>query len=293
MTDQPVQSYDWYRELGDLIEARGKAWFPSALQAALQTIFHYDYFLFVIFEKRRSAHILRSDFRRDDVLVALKSFQDGAYIIDPVFRLFANDRLRPGVFDVADLVANAGSLPPADVRKFARLLHDASADSGHRLIGWPDHVQETFIIVPIGATNVASISLYNAGLESEEIVDPAPLRVVFPALSKLVERHFETIAWSQHSWLDIAGFDPSKRELVKSENDQVRLFFSEQLAATLTDRETELFKRLLSGMSATAAAEDMGISLHTAKTHRRNVYRRIGHRRISELIGQYHTFLVG
>lgn len=88
------------------------------------------------------------------------------------------------------------------------------------------------------------------------------LEAIAPAIAASVARHFQTSAPDQ---------------------SLAALFATRAPLATLTPREQEVCRRILSGSSSEAISQALGISLHSTLTYRKRAYERLGISSQSEL----------
>lgn len=277
---------NWYEDIGELISAFNTEWFPQILQGALQDVFQYDYFLLVIYEKNKSLRIVRSDFRDIKIKTALQYLETENYIAEAMYRLFGAGELTPGLYDMCELRDLAAKLPSINTDNLSHMVECAKEEMGYRTIGWPRYLQETCIVADIDDHHCAAISLYNTGLTGPKKAKTSHLQTVYPAIASLVKAYFTSPfgkKWYE-TQTSIIGLN------INANPHDVRSFFFGTYKVNLTSREVEIFARLLKGSTVSAIAEELCISIHTAKTHRRNVYGRIGHGHQLELMNQFNQY---
>ncbi len=280
---------NWYEDIAELIAGFNTEWFPQILQGALQHVFDYDYFLFVLYEKNVKVRIVRSDFRDKAVNKALQYFENETFVADAMFRLITNDQLEPGLHDMRDLCRYAKNLPPVPTKKLTHIVECNEEEMGYRTLGWPKYLQETCIVARLNQQHYATISLYNTGLVGREKNSAERLRLVLPTIISLLEAYFNSPFGKQH-FLE-GHFEVNDYDEVQIAD--VGKFFADKYQIKLTPREVEIFAFLLQGNTVFVAADALCISIHTAKTHRRNVYSKIGHGNQLELMNQFNQYMLG
>jgi len=288
-----------YEQIGSLVDAIGKPWFYNTLQGVLQTVYRYDYFLLVHIKKPRAARVKLFDFPGTAVAEAMRHYEAGTHVIDPLYQLFVNDQLEAGVHDMADLSRRAEAIVRrACAADIPNVVRDDSEEIGFRTIGWPKYLQETCLLMPLDVHNAIGVSLYNCGLLCVDAEPLEPLRHMFPALAAIVRQHAATGRPEFSVACEIAdkqvvsqkhAESTAVRKPVIEESDIVD-FFDTRLQVKLTWREASVMAKLLAGQTVAAIAHELGNSPHTIKTHRRNVYRKAGHGRLLELMNQYHSW---
>ena len=170
---------------------------------------------------------------------------------------------------------------------------DDKEEIGWRTTGWPKYLQETCILVPIDDARLVAVSLFNFGLKTREPSRQEPLDTIYPILSSVTSKHFQLcslISKDGHSPQIAAETNPDSARAINSQD--VTCFCESRFDASITAREADIFAPLLQGNSLAAIAETLCISVYTARTHRRNVYRKIGHGRLPELINQFHAYVI-
>ncbi len=275
----------WYEEIGELVRACDKPWFAQTLQSSLQAIMDYDYFLMAHYRKGMPIQVIRCDFPEAQIDEALALLCQHTYIAEPIYRLHNEQELPDGVYDMEDLARRCGTLPTSVKKSLSDLIEDEGEQIGHRTRGWPEYLQETCLIFHADNENLVAISLYNCGLANSNAVSRESLTLIFPALISIMRRFFRSKSYKQELLED----GKTKNKNISSQ--QVIAFFAQSFSVSLTAREADIFSYLLQGMTIAAVAEELCISVHTAKTHRRNVYRKIGHGHQLELIRKFHLFL--
>lgn len=279
---------NWYEEIGELITDFNTEWFPQILQVALQKVFQYDYFLLVLYEKNESLHIVRSDFQDVRINQALEYLQKENYIAEAMFRLFSADKLAPGIYEMQSLQREANKLSRVDIAGLPHMEYCEQEEMEYRTLGWPKFLQETCIVGYVTEIHCAAISLYNRGLAGTMIDDTRNLHAIFPVLSALLKAYFTSPLgqkWYENSVSFLAV-------TLKTSRKDIEDFFLAEYNVTLTSREVDIFNPLLEGRTISAIANALGVSIHTAKTHSRNVYNKLGHGNQLELMNEFNLFKV-
>lgn len=180
------------------------------------------------------------------------------------------------------------SLPTPVDHSSPFLICDGREEIGWRTVGWPKHQQETCILVPFGDNQLIAVSLFNVGLSSTKISSRENLDPLYPILANIIARHFELLQKEQNHGQSLASNSTFTENRIIS-CEEVTIFFESSYQITITPREAEIFSYLLQGDTMSAVSDKLCISVYTARTHRRNVYRKIGHGRLLELISQFHV----
>ena len=190
-----------------------------------------------------------------------QNFQNGldnyiryTYILNPVYRAFQNN-IAPDTYLIGDL------LPDGYTEQIAASdLHIIIEDKetiGYRTPGWPKNTTEVLAIMKLPNNDMVEFSFITAlsGDQTERCL--ARLKVIYPVLSSAILKHFEFAA---HDF-DTSMACPSLEHWFQAFGKDV-----------LTDREHGVVKMILTGHSSNSVALNLGISLPTVKSHRRNIY---------------------
>ncbi len=281
-----------YRELGELIKAIGTPWFDSTLPAVIQCVFDYDYFLLARYEENQPLQIERSDFQGVEMQQTLHHLVTQTHVAEPIFRLFNAGKTSAGIYDMRELVCQSHALPEPLNLSSPHMIVDDNEEIGWRTIGWPEYQQETCILIPIDDSQLIAVSLFNFGLTAAEPTDNDQLKSIYPAVSSAILRHFQLqpkITKANKAHPNSTNTDQDIETTIRKKD--IARFLEANFGVSITARETEIFTPLLQGKTLSAIADKLGISINTARTHRRNVYRKIGHGRLLELINQFHTHM--
>lgn len=279
-----------YEELGALIQAIGSRRFGHSLLALLQHVFHYDSLLLAMYQVGQPLRVVRSDFRHVNMQSTLHHLMTETYVAEPVYRLFNARQTKGGIYDMSELVQQSLSLPTPVNESLPHLIVDPDEEIGWRTVGWPKHQQETCMLVPLHDQRLIAVSLFNVELERTDPFLSDQLKIFYPTLAAAIARHFELMT-VENARLAAPPIATDTHTLAGTSCvPDVHDFFSNRFNVSITEREGTVFTQLLRGDTIAAIADDLCISVYTARTHRRNVYRKIGHGRLLELINQFHAF---
>ncbi len=285
-----------YDEIAALVSAIGSPWFGRTLQGVLQSLFHYDHFLLARYRKGKELSVLSHDLGGVEAQRAVRWLETENYVVEPVFRLYAAGKLAGGVHDMQDLTLRERALePPAiNLDRLPHLVADPDEEIGWRTMDWPRNQQETCVLVETGPQTLLAISLYNMGMERNDRSSERLLRALHPILTAVLVQHAATPAGRAAPHSDATQKqEPGDEALASRPADaaDVTRFLVEQFEVEPTTRELEVFRRLLNGATPSLIARDLAISIATVRTHRRNVYRRIGNARLPELMNAFFEFV--
>ena len=121
---------------------------------------------------------------------------------------------------------------------------------------------------------VAELSVYRAlSTDGFSDRDLKRIRTVLPVIGALLRRY-----WKSHGAADAKASPPDSR---------VDDAFADFGKSVLTDREREVAQLILRGHSSESICFNLGISLGTVKTHRKNAYAKLRVSSQSELLSLF------
>ncbi|MEP3025715.1 MAG: LuxR C-terminal-related transcriptional regulator [Pseudoruegeria sp.] len=189
----------------------------------------------------------------------LNNYLKFSYVINPVFRAF-QDRAASGVYLISDFVPDDFKrvIDTADIDIFV----DESEAIGYRTPGWPKNMAECIVLVQLPNGIALDFSfLVPRGRKKNSVACSAHLERLFPVLERVVRRQFE---------IDPSCFDYAPQR--PSQEDRFQDFGSH----VLTNREMQVVQLILVGHTSSSVSLQLGVSVSTVKSHRRNIYVKFG-----------------
>lgn len=178
------------------------------------------------------------------------------YVINPFYRALATG-LDPGLHAMRDLAVRIGARQDADALTVQR---DDKEELGFVTAGWPRNVTELMLAAPLGDGSAIEVSL--SRLKAEGVpAEQGVLEHLTPVLIAGIQKHVEFAPDAFHPPADQADG---------------AFLLEDEAFRNLTRREFEIVEMILSGHSSPAIALHLDIALPTVKTHRRNIYRKLG-----------------
>lgn len=248
----------FHQKLGRLLEQLGERRFWPVLASLLGEFVAFDTWVVLLFQADQPPLILAdhaANLAADDLFAAYRA---GLYRIDP-FYAFSQQQPMPGLYRLDDVAPDAFRDTEYYSQYFSR---NVGAD-------------ELQFLLPVAGLGVLSLSLascqrFNAGeIGSCQLFSPWLL----PLMRKALQFDASLVEQQQNN--------PAERQLRLE--DALRQRGNPQL----TEREVQVALLILAGHSTKAIARELGISLDTAKVHRRNLYAKLG---VSQQAGLFLLF---
>lgn len=187
----------------------------------------------------------------------LKNYLRYTYIINPVYRAYL-DNIAPRAYLISELLSPRYTDQIAASDLDIRVEDDETI--GYRTPGWPKNMTEVLALIRLPDNKMIefSFSTLRSGDQTARCYEQ--LKEIYPVLSSAVMKHYQFAAED----FDTSAARPSQELWFQSFGEEV-----------LTTRERSVVKMILTGHSSNAIALNLGISLPTVKTHRRNTYAKL------------------
>jgi DNA-binding CsgD family transcriptional regulator len=214
--------------------------------------------LFVFLYSEGSAPSSLGSFKgAQDFHKGLENYLRYTYIINPVYRAYL-DNIAPRAYLISELLSPRYTDQIAASDLDIRVEDDETI--GYRTPGWPKNMTEVLALIRLPDNKMIEFSFSTLRSGDQTARCYAQLNEIYPVLSSAVLKHYEFVAED----FDTSTARPSQELWFQSFGEEV-----------LTARERSVVKMILTGHSSNAIALNLGISLPTVKTHRRNIYAKL------------------
>lgn len=254
-----------------LIDLLGSDGFIDGLAAKLDTEFGFDHFHVFLYSEALAPAALASRPSPTPYARGLQNYLTYTYVINPAYRAFRQG-VPSGVYMISDFMQNdnAGVLEEHDLD-----VHiEESEPIGYRTPGWPRNMAEVIVLVNLPNGTALDFSFMAPLGSGRAAACKASVERLFPFLDALLLRQF--------------AIDPNSL-VARHESAGQEDRFNDFGGDALTAREREVAQLILVGHSSKSISLNLGISLPTVKTHRRNIYSKL---QISSQAELFNLFLL-
>ena len=262
---------DWNHELGALIDELDAPDLPARLVRALDSLVPFELAAVFVYRGRSRPLNLYDNFELADAKKGIAAYVENTYVLNPFYQA-SQKGLADGVYRIRDLAPDA--FFESEYYKTYRVLPAHAEEIGYITEDWPEGLEEIDIAITLAPKVVSEFSVYrslrNRGFADDEL---ARLTQVVPVLGALLRRYW-------------AGFGASKLEASPPDH-RIERIFAGFGAEVLSEREREVTQLILRGHSSESIGFNLGISLGTVKTHRKNAYAKLGISSQSELLSLF------
>ena len=263
-----VWTTDWYRELGSLIDHTEDEDLPERLVHALAYLMPFELAAVFVYRGRSRPMNVYDNFELADAKKGIAAYVENTYVLNPFYQAQLRG-IADGVYRIRDLAPDA--FFESEYYRSYRAMPNESEEIGYITEDWPLGMEEIDIAVTLQPYVLTEISVYRSrrdrGFRDDEL---ARLCDAVPVIAALLGKY-----WEAHGAAGMQASPPDSRV------DDAFADFGKEV---LTDREREVTQMILRGHSSKSICFNLGISLGTVKTHRKNAYAKLNISSQSELL---------
>ncbi len=267
--DKKSITVDWCRMIGAIIDGLESERFPELFIDQLGRLVAFDLAAIFVYRGRSRPLPVYDNFHLTGAQRGIAAYVESSYVLNPFYQAYLKG-IGPGVYRIRDLAPDA--FFESEYYKSYRALPRASEEIGFITDGWPEGMEEALIVFALEDGEVGELGIYRdlagGGFSDGEL---AQIAAVEPALGAVFRKY----------WAIAAGAKASPPD---SRVDDAFASFGEE---TLSSRECEVVRMILHGHSSESICFNLGISLGTVKTHRKNAYAKLGISSQSELLSLF------
>ncbi len=261
----------WYREIAGLVEDPVCEDLPERLVRALGHLVPFELATVFIYRGRSRPLVIFDNFDTGEAKKGISTYIENTYVLNPFYQASLHG-LPDGVYRIRDLAPD--DFYTSGSQNAYRVQPRATEEIGYITEHWPVGLEEIDISLTMEPKVLAELSIYRAlskrGFDDGEL---ARIAAVVPLIRALLRRY-----WTAFGSAGSRGAPPDTR---------VDEAFANFGAAVLTDREREVAQLILRGHSSESICFNLGISLGTVKTHRKNAYAKLEISSQSELLSLF------
>jgi len=269
--DNEARLAAWHRELGALIDEPDGADLPERLIRALAQLVPFELAAVFVYRGRSRPLNLYDNFELVDGKKGIAAYVENTYVLNPFYQA-CQKGLADGVYRIRDLAPDA--FFESEYYKSHRIRRLRSEEIGYITENWPRDLEEVDIAIHLEPDAASEVSVYRTtgdrGFSDGEL---ALLTMAIPVIAAVLRRY-----WTR--------FGASKNQTSPPDSRIDRIFASFG-QSVLTGRECEVIQLILRGHSSASIGFNLGISLGTVKTHRKNAYAKLEISSQSELLSLF------
>lgn len=261
----------WYREIAEIVEDPAGEDLPERLVRALGHLVPFELATVFVYRGRSRPLVIYDNFDPGEAKKGISTYIENTYVLNPFYQASLHG-LPDGVYRIRDLAPD--DFYTSGTQNAYRVQPRATEEIGYITEHWPVGLEEIDISMSLDSKVVAELSIYRAlskrGFDDAEL---ARISAVVPLVRALLRRY-----WREFGSVGGRSAPPDTR---------VDEAFANFGAAVLTEREREVAQLILRGHSSESICFNLGISLGTVKTHRKNAYAKLEISSQSELLSLF------
>jgi DNA-binding CsgD family transcriptional regulator len=254
----------WAESCANVVEILDTPELPRSLASSLSTLINFDECKQIFYNGDTHPVLVYGGMSDQDCRAGLDNYLNNSYVVNPVYRMYRSGK-SAGVYRLRDIAhLTAIDIDP----KRHRVSTVASEEIGYLTDGMPAGNEELCIGLPMpnGACTMISLTRTRShnGFLSNEVSQVA---LVIPFLASVFKRY-----WHNAS----ASYSPAVSKSAELHPTLNRFNI-------LSPREQEIVQLLIKGHSTLSISLHLEISATTVKTHRKNLYSKLGIATLCEL----------
>ena len=226
---------------------------------AIGGVVAYTFAMSVVYHREGPPDHVGDTFTEAHARQAMRLYLEGTYILNPVYNTYLCG-LKGGVHRLRDLAPD--NYFSSEHHSQFKVRARGDEELGYLTHGWPAGMEEVVLAIELPQGDLGEISLYrpaSGGGFGE--ADIALLRAIEPLVGAIYRR-----IWQHRP-------RRARQDARASPLDHLLKDFGR---GRLSPRECEVAHMILKGHSSESIAGNLGISIATVKTHRQNLYAKLG-----------------
>jgi DNA-binding CsgD family transcriptional regulator len=232
---------------------------PQRLLDALATLGRFEMACFFVYRPRGNPIHVHDNLANPADKVGLINYTDSTYVLNPFYNAYRRG-LETGAYRMRDLAPDAYAR--SDLALSCKATAASNEEIGYLTHGWPAGMEELCLALELPEGECGEISLSrrkaDGGFSDDDI---AAFGAVVPFIAAAFRRY----------WPGVRA-----RHLANTRDSGAEVAFAGFGGALLSPREREIAQLLLRGHSGLSIGAQLGISGTTVKTHRKNLYAKLG-----------------
>ncbi len=265
----------WNSQVARIIEHIDQGDLPGVLFDAIASVVPFKFASSYVYTGRSKPVYIHDTFVSARAKQGLANYINSTYVLNPVYNAFLKG-VKSGIYRIGD-IAPDGYFESGHYQSLKMSISD-SEEIGYITNDWPRGMEEVVMMIELPASSFGEISL----------LQPVALGGFSDDDMRLLRETEAVIAAAfRHFWQGTArGWGPSSKP-----DTTIDEAFAEFGQSVLTRREREVTRFILRGHSTRSISLHLGISVTTVKTHRKNLYAKLGIASQFELFSEFLDYL--
>ncbi len=249
----------WIDAIAGTIEHIHSGSCPEHLIDAIGSLVKFDVAMSVVYSRHGKPFYVCDTFQTEKAKQGLSNYINNTYVLNPVYDAYCRG-IESGAYRIHELSSdNQVSSDHYHCLKIKRILGE---ELEYITECWPHNMEEVFIAISLPADEMGEICLMRAKSKGGFLdADIELLNLHVPLIGSIFRQY----------WIKARCY-ASNDNSVPPVDYLLRTVFKDQLSC----RENQVAVLVLKGSSGQDIASELGISVTTVKTHRKNLYTKLG-----------------
>jgi len=271
LTLDHIGSFDriFTKHISNAIDAVGKDRLPTLLIKLIKFRIKIDAAILIIYRPESKPILLNSTFKEKRAKLGLNNYINDTYVLNPAYLSFKKGETR-GITKITE-ISGKDSIKSVHYTKY-KIKEARDEDLGFLTEGWPERLEEISILFDLPNKEMGELAIFKKKISGFNKSDLNTLQVLEPLIYSIFKNHWSTAR--QNIICEKSLSNKNKRYDSFGEN-------------TLSPREMEVAKLIFEGHSGNSIAANLDIAITTVKSHRKNMYKKLGIGSQQELFSRY------
>ncbi|MDE2648650.1 MAG: helix-turn-helix transcriptional regulator [Paracoccaceae bacterium] len=271
LTLDHIGSFDriFTKHISNAIDAVGKDRLPNLLIKLIKFRIKIDAAILIIYRPESKPILLNSTFKEKRAKLGLNNYINDTYVLNPAYLSFKKGETR-GITKITE-ISGKDSIKSVHYTNY-KIKEARDEDLGFLTEGWPERLEEISILFDLPNKEMGELAIFKKKISGFNKSDLNTLQVLEPLIYSIFKNHWSTAR--QNIICEKSLSNKNKRYDSFGEN-------------TLSPREMEVAKLIFEGHSGNSIAANLDIAITTVKSHRKNMYKKLGIGSQQELFSRY------
>jgi DNA-binding CsgD family transcriptional regulator len=271
LTLDHIGSFDriFTKHISNAIDAVGKDRLPTLLIKLIKFRIKIDAAILIIYRPESKPILLNSTFKEKRAKLGLNNYINDTYVLNPAYLSFKKGETR-GITKITE-ISGKDSIKSVHYTNY-KIKEARDEDLGFLTEGWPERLEEISILFDLPNKEMGELAIFKKKISGFNKSDLNTLQVLEPLIYSIFKNHWST-----------ARQNIICEKSLSNKNKRYDSFGED----TLSPREMEVAKLIFEGHSGNSIAANLDIAISTVKSHRKNMYKKLGIGSQQELFSRY------
>ena len=271
LTTDQIWSFDriFTKHISNTINAIGKEKLTHLLVKLIEFRIKIDAAIMIVYRPKDKPILLSSNFKEKRAQLGLRNYINDTFVLNPAYLSFKKGKTR-GIKQITQLLG-PNCIKITDFEEY-KIKEARDEDLGYLTEGWPERLEEVSILIDLPNKEMGEIAIFKKKISGFSESELNTLKILEPLLLSIFKNH-----WS------VTRQQKINENTTKTQKQRYEHFGR----GILSPREREVAKLILEGHSGNSIATNLNIALTTVKSHRKNMYKKLGIGSQQELFSRY------